>query len=98
MFKDRSFARIVAGVALFGFLPQVAACVSVDPPSTSVGNICKFDPVGPDVYIRCSSGPWLVGPVKGGLASGQDGHGHEIFANITLLNGRYDISEIEPAR
>jgi hypothetical protein len=91
-------SRLLARAALLGILPQVAACVSVNPYPQRISSVCNFDPVGPDVYIRCSDGPWFVGPVKGGFASGQDGHGHELFANVMLLDGRYSITEIEPAR
>jgi len=85
-------------VATLAILPQAAACLSVDPYAHPLAATCNFEPVGPDVYIRCSNGPWFVGPVKGGLASGQDGHGHELFADVLITDGRYSITNIEPAR
>lgn len=91
-------SRLLARAALLGILPQVAACVSVNPYPQRVAATCNFDPLGPDVYIRCSDGSWFVGPVKGGLASGQDGRGHELFAGVMFADGRYNISDIEPVR
>ena len=89
--------RLLACAAMLAILLQAAACVSVDPYPQHVAATCKFDPLGPDVYIRCSNGPWFVGPVKGGLASGQDGHGRELFADVVLTDVRYNITNIQPA-
>ena len=81
-----------------GVLLSMAACAPAEPSSRRITATCSFKPAGPDVYVKCANGTWFIGPGNGGLASGQDVHGNEVFADVVLESGRYRVVDIVPTR
>jgi len=90
--------RNLVNALWIGIILLTGACFSLELPSPKASVACNFEPEGPDLYVRCSNGSWFVGSSKGGWASGQDGRGNELSANIALSDGRYSIADVLLAR
>jgi hypothetical protein len=80
--------RMIIAIATMTTL--LASCVA--PPVRSREAVqCTFDPEGEDVFVRCSDGSYFTGPANGGPAIGGDIRGHDLYALISFVGGRYSI-------
>lgn len=78
-------------IALAGMALPLTTCFGPPPASRQAVVQCSFDPEGEDVFVKCSDGSYFTGPSNGGPAIGGDLHGHDLYALISFVNGRYSI-------